>query len=365
MSSLDAPRLTKAEEDAIRTLHKSVRATRYEDSVDQDAFLVASARSVLQFRDQVASFALTPEVGECVFAICAQMQLNNTRLGTPPDDVFSSITDFAGEIVRTRQLYRDRKRAQDARVCAAEGVAARAERREALKYAAKLRQKNLSPDEDTVSIPSDDEEPDVRKRPRSLTPPTGTANMDTASPIQARSTALLSPLAELESLMFSIRLSSPTVAPPASPLSPAPSLPDLVPIVSPNPLANGRARVPKMMSGPPFDCKYTVVHNPPNMRMPIPTTTSLPNAAVLVPRPVKSVPRRPNLNFVDDLRMLRPKSTGSHARKNTSSGSYNRSRMPPVANRKPKVPPERNRTPSNYFFRLVFKLVQHFPQRVD
>jgi hypothetical protein len=48
MASLDTPYLNETEEDAIRALHKSVRATRYEDPVDQDAFLVAAARSIVR-----------------------------------------------------------------------------------------------------------------------------------------------------------------------------------------------------------------------------------------------------------------------------------------------------------------------------
>ncbi|KAJ7134178.1 hypothetical protein C8R44DRAFT_729666 [Mycena epipterygia] len=93
MPSLDPTTLSKSEQDAIRLLHKTVRATRYDDPIDQDAFLVASAHSV---------------------------RANSTRLR------------------------------------AEEGAAARAERREALQYAKKKRAP--SPDEDTVSIPSNDEE---------------------------------------------------------------------------------------------------------------------------------------------------------------------------------------------------------------
>jgi hypothetical protein len=50
MSAFDAPRLSLADEAAIRKLLKTVRATRYEDPVDQDAFLVASANSVVHPR---------------------------------------------------------------------------------------------------------------------------------------------------------------------------------------------------------------------------------------------------------------------------------------------------------------------------
>ncbi|KAJ7479654.1 hypothetical protein FB451DRAFT_1556526 [Mycena latifolia] len=346
MSSFDAPRLDKAEEDAVRALHKSVRATAYEDPVDQDAFLIASARSVLQFRKQVASFALTPEVGECVFTIRSKLAQNNSRLGAPPDDIFSSITNFAGEIARSRQLYRDRKRAKAARLRAEEGVAARAEHREALEYAAKLQNQIHSPDEDAVSIPSAaSEDDDVRERAVSLVaqPPSATIKIETtgpASPIPVCPIALLSPLPELEGLMLSIRLSNPPSARLASPLSPSPSLPDLVPIVSPlsSPPANGRARMPRMMNTPLLYRGRTVVRKPPNTRRPAPPASPASNVAVLVPRPAKFVPRRPKFHYVDDLRVSRPRSIGSHARKDTPSGSYRRSRTPSVTNRNAKAP---------------------------
>ncbi len=45
--------------------------------------------------------------------------------------------------MRARQLHRERNRAQTARIRAAEGVAARAERREALDYAAKAQKVRL------------------------------------------------------------------------------------------------------------------------------------------------------------------------------------------------------------------------------
>lgn len=47
MSTFDASLLTSAEAASVRALHKSVCATQYEDPVDQDTFLVASARSVV------------------------------------------------------------------------------------------------------------------------------------------------------------------------------------------------------------------------------------------------------------------------------------------------------------------------------
>ncbi|KAJ7835551.1 hypothetical protein B0H14DRAFT_3141990 [Mycena olivaceomarginata] len=197
MTSLSTLQLSKSDEDAIRKLHKTVRATRYDDPVDQDAFLTASAHTVpfqLQFRPFISSFAQLPDVGETVFAIRNQMQANQPRLGGSPSKLFATLQDFAGEIVRRRQLMRDRKRAQTDRVRAAEGVAARAERRAALQYSEKLNQRASSPVEDTVSIPSSGDTTDVDEP---LTPvensrgPAPAINPNAAIPLFIQ--ALLSP----------------------------------------------------------------------------------------------------------------------------------------------------------------------------
>lgn len=47
MSSPPLSYLSKAGEDLIRQLFKTIRATRYEDPVDQDSFLTASANTVV------------------------------------------------------------------------------------------------------------------------------------------------------------------------------------------------------------------------------------------------------------------------------------------------------------------------------
>ncbi|KAF7372230.1 hypothetical protein MVEN_00082500 [Mycena venus] len=366
MSLFNAPYLTKSEEDTVCALHKSVRATHYDDPIDQDTFLVASAHSVLQFREQVASFASSSEIAECVFTIRSAMVKNSSRLENPPDDIFASITDFAGEIARSCQLFRDRKRAQTVCLRTAEGVAARAERREALKYAAKVQKHALSPDDDTVSIPSDDEESDIPIRPTSLVvePLSIAAGSETiiASPIQA----LLSLLPELESLMISLQLSSPLIAPmsslsdfsipgqsghfgnsetavqPASPLSPTPSLSDLVPIVSKPPSSpdvNVHQRKQKAMSAPQLYRAHVCVRNLPNIQMPTPSAIRRSNVAIPVPpRPAKPILRRLNLNYADDLLVWKPKSADFRVRKNTSLGSSKRYKMPPPPNSKPKVP---------------------------
>ncbi|KAJ7366432.1 hypothetical protein DFH08DRAFT_797414 [Mycena albidolilacea] len=104
--------LSKANEKIVRKVSKTIRATKYEDPVDQAAFLVDSANTVLEFHPQVASFALVPELGECVFTIRSMMHSNNVHLGTPFSNVFISIQDFAGEIIHKRQLFRERRGAQ-------------------------------------------------------------------------------------------------------------------------------------------------------------------------------------------------------------------------------------------------------------
>ncbi|KAJ7816102.1 hypothetical protein B0H13DRAFT_1923794 [Mycena leptocephala] len=225
MSTFDASLLTSAEEASVRALHKSVRATQYEDPVDQDTFLIASARSVLELQPQVASFVLTPDIGECVFAIRSKMLQNNSRLHTPPDATFALITDFAGEIVRKRQLFRERKRAQDARLSGAKAAANRAERRCALRRASG--EPSASSDSDAVSIPSDDEDASARRQPTPIVTDTKTLPTPAPSPIHAS----LSPLTAIETLLIALALSSP-IQP--SLISPNPSLPDHVPLCPPS-----------------------------------------------------------------------------------------------------------------------------------
>jgi hypothetical protein len=112
------------------------------------------------------------------------MHANGARLGTPFSDAFVSIQDFAGEIVRKRHTFRERKRANAERVQVAEGMAARIARSAALEHAANLdakvfmfnsfihasfvlisAQPQVSPDEDAVSIPSSSDESGVDEPP--------------------------------------------------------------------------------------------------------------------------------------------------------------------------------------------------------
>ncbi|KAF8177106.1 hypothetical protein K438DRAFT_1770219 [Mycena galopus ATCC 62051] len=151
--------LSNKNEDIVRKLFKTLRATKFEDPLDQDSFLVESATTVLEFRPQIASFALVPDLGECIFLIRSMMHANNARLDTPPSDTFTSIQDFAGEIVHKRQTLRERKRANLERALVAEGAAARLERKAALEHAAKVTdsQGPRSSADDVVSIPSSED----------------------------------------------------------------------------------------------------------------------------------------------------------------------------------------------------------------
>ncbi|KAJ7707349.1 hypothetical protein B0H17DRAFT_1191864 [Mycena rosella] len=231
MSSFNTPSLLKSEEETIRLLQKSVRATRYDDPLDQDAFLIASACTILQFSDQYTAFTANPELSECIFSIRKALHQNNFRPDSTCSEVLTAISDFAGEIVRSRQLFCDCQRAQATRLHAEEAAEALAACRDALAYAEKKRV--LSPDSDTVSIPSNDEDTPLNKDPIP-SPIEGADATMIASPARVRSSALLSPLLELESLMLSIRLTSPALVLLASPSSPTQSLPDLVPIYPPS-----------------------------------------------------------------------------------------------------------------------------------
>ncbi|KAJ6447863.1 hypothetical protein C8R45DRAFT_948310 [Mycena sanguinolenta] len=310
------------EQDIVLGLHNTLRTTHYDDPVDQDAFLVSTGRSVLQFRPQITSFASNPDLAECVFALRSQMQQNNTRLTTPPSDVYNAIVLFAGEIVRKRHLLRDRKRAQVSRLSGAAGAAARAQRRDALRHAKKI---NVVPDDDSVSIPSSDEELDsedqfVPALPRLLITAPDNDSAPSRSPVPVRLTALLSPLAELESLMFSIRLSSPTIPPPPPP-SPNPSLPSLVQIDSPLsdvPPRNDRgwtmikARTPRRVR--------VVEPNPRALLRPIPSSIRIPISKSIRNRPPTPRPPLQHSTSGSALQVWKPNSAGFPAHKNISRG---------------------------------------------
>ncbi|KAJ6521382.1 hypothetical protein DFH09DRAFT_1331259 [Mycena vulgaris] len=348
MSSFNTPSLLRSEEDTVRLLHKSVRATHYDDPLDQDTFLVASARSILQFRDQYTAFAASPELSECVFSIRMALHKNDARLDSTCGEVLTAISDFAGEIVRSRQLFCDRQRAQTTCLHAEEAAEAHTAHRDALAYANKkvgfpaldfcclsphpparplpALQRVLSPDSDIISIPSDDEDTPPNKDPIP-SPIEDTDATMIASPARVRSSALLSPLPELESLMFTIRLTSPALAPLASLSSPTQSLPDLVPIYPPSNgrPANGCDWPQKVMHALRRHRDHTIIPNP---RLPQATAIRPPVLATPVPRISGRTYHRPSLNYINDSPMLRPESSGSRPRKSISASNYKRFKKP-------------------------------------
>ncbi|KAJ6592455.1 hypothetical protein B0H19DRAFT_1245331 [Mycena capillaripes] len=329
MASFDAPLLSSAEEASIRSLHKSVRATQYEDPVDQDAFLVASAHSVLGFQPQIASFAMSSDIGECVFAIRSKMLQNNTRLRTPPDASFASLTDFAGEIVRKRQLLRERKRAQDTRSSGAKAAANRAERRRALRHAAG--EPSASSDSDAVSIPSDDEDAPSDRQPGPIITNANALPTPVPSPIHVRPVASLSPLTVIETLLISLALSSPT---PPSPISPNPSLPDLVPLSPPSVVFLRKDPHPtegKMTACPRGRATTRAPHGLPTR----PGTISLPSLGLPIVHLFQPSPFGPSSRSAGGSKPFKQKSTASLVHRNNSTGNSSRSRK--AANRKPVV----------------------------
>ncbi|KAJ6612904.1 hypothetical protein B0H10DRAFT_2222676 [Mycena sp. CBHHK59/15] len=310
--------LSKVDEAVVRKLFKIVHATKYEDPVDQDAFLVESANTVLQFRPQVASFVLIPELGECVFSIRAMMHASSARLGTPFSDAFVSIQDFAGEILRKRQTFRERKRANADRIRVAEGMAASAERRAALEHASNLNTKPpASPDEDAVSIPSSSDESGADEPLRvAMNPPSSPIKVDPSQAQPSSQAVLLSPLGELGFRLGRLTLGAPHHVPPSSPLSPSLSLPDLVPDFT-----LGQHRLPVKGGGWKRGRTRTFPTHAPVVQC---------NTLQLVPRPFGLPPPSPKTRFVDDWLLSRPKCAVSP-----------RPRRNFIGNSKPSVNPNR------------------------
>ncbi|KAJ7140796.1 hypothetical protein C8R44DRAFT_726514 [Mycena epipterygia] len=308
--------LSKSDEAIVRKLFKVLRATKYEDPVDQDAFLVESAGTVLQFRPFVTSFALDADLGECVFTLRAMMHANNAHLGTPSSATFVSIQDFAGEILRKRQTFHARKRANEDRIRVAEGMAARIERNIALGN-----KPPASPDDDTVSIPLSSDESGTEEIPRPPKPvPPSPIQVDPGHSqpgSQVRSAALLSPLGELGVRLGRLSLGAPPRIPirtrylsigstlsflfhtqPSSPLSPSLSLPDLVPDFT---LVQRRLPV----KGDGWKRGRTVPHQRRNFPTPGPVVQC--NYHEFVPCPFDLPPPPPKNNFVDDWLLSKPK----------------------------------------------------------
>jgi hypothetical protein len=75
--------------------------------------------SQLQLCAQVASFASTPDLSECVFQLRTLIHRNNSLLKAPSNKTLDAITSFAGEIMQKCQLLRERTKASKARASGA------------------------------------------------------------------------------------------------------------------------------------------------------------------------------------------------------------------------------------------------------
>ncbi|KAK7034173.1 hypothetical protein R3P38DRAFT_3496502 [Favolaschia claudopus] len=320
--------LSKAEEDIIRSVHKTLRATHYEDPSDQKKFLEECARVLLVFRNRPSSFAMSTELGEYVFLLRAEMHKNSLVLPSPASNYYSSVVDFAGKVARKRiEYFRNLKLAPIKPLPAIDAAKANESHQEAPDAVACTSKAPVTlGDDDAVSIPSDDEY-EVVARPSTPIP------------------ELLSPLPELQSLMLSLRLNG--VAP-FSPSSPSPSLPDLVPIESPT-----------LQALPPFHANDAVqVERGRIPRIPTPYPYQRPRRLpILAPMPVLAS-RDPRLANPAYVRLLqkpnsagvshnsKPKSTVSSARKNTRRGS---SKSSSKQNSKPASKPNPRRRPKRCY----------------
>ncbi|KAJ7080909.1 hypothetical protein B0H15DRAFT_953262 [Mycena belliarum] len=208
--------ISSADEAIVHRLFKVVRATKFEDAVDQAAFLEESATTVLRYRSHPDSFARITDLGECVFTIRAMMHANRVHLPASPSTVFSAIQDFAGEIVRKRHLFQEHQHANADRIRLAAGVAARIARKAALDAASSVAVKSpSSAGSDVVSIPPSPAEssvPDLQSFP----PSAAVSPIKTEGPdlVQRSSEAVpLSPLYGLQTRLNRLSLMIPHPAP--------------------------------------------------------------------------------------------------------------------------------------------------------
>ncbi|KAJ6527303.1 hypothetical protein DFH09DRAFT_1094807 [Mycena vulgaris] len=271
----------------VRKLFKVLRATKYEDPVDQDTFLSESARTILPFRLQIASFALDSGLAECVFMLRSMMHANGTRLGVPPSSLFTAIQAFAGEIISKRHILQERKRANAERSRVADSIAARISRNAALDFATKETNKPPgSPNDETVSIPSSRDE-------------SGPAGLQSCAPSLPTSPIQVDRLA-------------PILAPrPSSPLSSGRSLPDLVPD-----FVLGPHRLP--VKGDDWKRGRTPVRNLNPRRAP--RTHGPVVQCNMLRMPFGPPPLSPKNNFVGAWLRSKPKSAGFQQPKRNFSG---------------------------------------------
>ncbi|KAJ6536515.1 hypothetical protein DFH09DRAFT_1324546 [Mycena vulgaris] len=315
--------LSKPAQDIVCKVLKTIRATKYKDPVDQEAFLLESANAVLPFRSQLASFVLVPDLGECVFTLRSMMHASNAHLGTALNEAFTSIQEFVGEIVRHRHVIRDRRLAHADHIRAAEGVATRIECSAALEHAASIEKAApRSPDEDCVSIPSSGDESSSDALPaapkNSLLSPVSVDSTGPPPSSRVRTALLLSPLNELEVRLGRMSLDTFPFIPLRSPLSSSPSLPDLVPDyvlnqhwlpVKGDGLKRGRTTTRKLVRSSSHlpACQADSLQRNSRTRVPVVQCHTL----QMVPRPFGPPPLSPRNNFVDDWLLSRPKFTVS------------------------------------------------------
>ncbi|KAF8131778.1 hypothetical protein K438DRAFT_1998755 [Mycena galopus ATCC 62051] len=223
MSSFANLQLSKPDEDSLRKLYRTVRATHYEDPVDQDAFLVASAHTVLQFRPFISSFAHIPDIGEIVFLLrnrCTRRRLVLAGLLPKFSPLFKIllVKSSAGAILTaTASMLKLNAFAPPKELLLMPNVVLH------------LNMPSNSPsrlvnsvDDDTVSIPSSGDATDIEEPLTPLEKSCGPAPfINTNTAIPSSSQAPLSPLSELEGLMVNLRMGGPP--PPTVPNNPFPA----------------------------------------------------------------------------------------------------------------------------------------------
>ncbi|KAJ7651863.1 hypothetical protein B0H17DRAFT_1147538 [Mycena rosella] len=327
MSSSIPGSLPKADQDAVRKLLKSLHATKYDDPVDQDAFLLDSANTLLRFRPYLASFAMASELGECVFTLRSLMHVNNVRLGTPPSDAFLSLQDFVGDIIRKRQVFRERQRANADRARIAGGIAAQIVHSAALEYASHVNKKAPGSPDDTVSIPSSSDESGMDGPPRTPTSPPPSLVTVESSPTQDSQQVcfkaiLLSPIGEL-----GVHLAAPViVAEPVHLAKPIPTGPRAGLHSQPTPDPRKRRRIE---DGEISDSQAgsSLFHPHPsllnfifkrNFHPPGPVVQC--HSVQLVPRPIGPLVQYPKPNYVDDWLLSRRRSADFPSRRRNYSG---------------------------------------------
>ncbi|KAK7016825.1 hypothetical protein R3P38DRAFT_3561778 [Favolaschia claudopus] len=155
MSTLpSASTFSKSEEETIRMKLKTLRATHYEDPMDQKMFLEHTALCILDFRSKVDAFALNAELAQIIFVLRSALHDIHSRAPNPPSVTYPALVAFANEIIQRRQTIIIQTRATVHRLSGIEAARVRAERRQFLKDTTSTI--SAVKDDDMVSIPSSD-----------------------------------------------------------------------------------------------------------------------------------------------------------------------------------------------------------------